>query len=284
MKQIKHPLLLPQRLRGRVAIITGAGQGLGKAMAQRLAGEGALVVIADLREDAANQTASQIEAEGARALAMRTDVTQASDVAEMVRRTLSEMGRLDIVVNNAGIGPNVFPIVELPEEEWTKVLAVNLTGTFLCCREAARHFMAQEGGSIINISSINGLSPSVFVAAYNVAKAGVISLTKTLAMELAVYGVRVNSICPGPVYTEINQKLMPQRAEILGITVEEMVERVRSGVPLGRWGEPEDIAAAVAFFASDDAAFITGEVLTVAGGMAGAVTSAPRLKRAGPPP
>lgn len=273
---------LPQRLRGRAAIVTGAGQGLGRAMAQRLAGEGATVVVADLREDTAEQTAAQIEAQGGRALTVRTDISRASDVVDLIQRALSELGRLDILVNNAGIGPYVAPIVELPEEEWTKILAVNLTGTFLCCREAARRFMAQESGTIINISSINGFSPSVFVAAYNVAKAGIISLTKTLALELAPYGVRVNAVCPGPVYTDLNHKLMRQRADALGITVEEMVERVRSAVPLGRWGEPEDMAAAVAFLASDDAAYITGEVLTVAGGMAGAVTAAPRLKRARP--
>ena len=269
---------LPQRLGGRVAIVTGAGQGLGRAMARRLAGEGAAVVIADLRETAARETVAQIEADGGRALAVRTDVVQAGDITELIQRTLGDLGRLDIMVNNAGIGPAVFPVVQLPEAEWTKVLTVNLTGTFLCCREAARHFVVQRSGTIINISSINGLNPSVFVAPYNVAKAGIISLTKTLALELAPYGVRVNAVCPGPVSTELNQKLMRQRAGVLGITVEEMVESVRSAVPLGRWGEPEDMAAAVAFLASDDAAYITGEVLTVAGGMAGAVTAAPRLK------
>ena len=275
---------LPQRLRDRVAIVTGAGQGLGKAMARRLAGEGAAVVIADLRQDRAKETVGEIEGEGGRALAIGADITRATDIVDVMRRTINEFSRIDIVVNNAGIGPKVFPLIELPEDEWTNMLRVNLTGTFLCCRELARYLVSQESGSIINISSINGLYPSVFVVAYNVAKAGIISLTKTLALEVAAYGVRVNAVCPGPVSTELNRRLMEQRAVMLGIEVEEMVERVRSGVPLGRWGRPEDIAAAVAFLASDDAAHITGEVLSVAGGMASAVGAARRSEHTKPSP
>jgi NAD(P)-dependent dehydrogenase (short-subunit alcohol dehydrogenase family) len=275
-------LSVPKRLQGRAAIVTGAGQGLGRAIAERLAGEGATVAIADLREDSAAQVAAQIGAAGGRALALRTDVTQARDVAAMVRHTLSELGRLDILVNNAGVVPKVFSVVELPEEEWVRMLAVNLTSVFLCCREVARHFVTQERGCIVNVSSINGINPSVLVAGYNAAKAGVISLTKTLALELAAYGVRVNAVCPGPVYTAFNRDLMAQRAAFLGIGLEDMVEQVRRVVPLGRWGEPEDTAAAVAFLVSDDAAFITGESLAVAGGMAGAVGATRRLKASGP--
>jgi 3-oxoacyl-[acyl-carrier protein] reductase len=245
-------------------------------MARRLAGEGAALVIADLREDKAKETVGEIEGEGGRALAIGADITRAADIVDLIRLTTNRFSRIDIVVNNAGIGPKVCPLIELPEDEWINTLRVNLTGTFLCCRELARYLVSQESGSIINISSINGLYPSVFVAAYNVAKAGIISLTKTLALEVAAYGVRVNAICPGPVSTELSRRLMEQRAMMLGIGVEEMVERVRSGVPLGRWGRPEDIAAAVAFLASDDAAHITGEVLSVAGGMASAVGAARR--------
>jgi 3-oxoacyl-[acyl-carrier protein] reductase len=182
-------------------------------------------------------------------------------------------------VNSAGVGQNVAPVVELSDEEWQRVLGVTLTGTFYCCRAAARLMERQGSGAIVNIASINGQNPAALVAAYNAAKAGVISLTRTLALELAAYRVRVNAVSPGPVYTEFNRTVMAQRSRTLNLTEGQMVERVRASIPLGRWGEASDIADAVAFLCSREAAWITGEVLRVSGGLEGVAAAPP--KRAG---
>src|SRR5439155_1201684 len=162
------------------------------------------------------------------------------------------------------------------DEEWQRVLGITLTGTFYCCRAAA-HIMEKQGsGSIVNIASINGQNPAALVAAYNVAKAGVISLTRTLALELAAYGVRVNAVSPGPVYTDFNKTVMSQRCRSLDVGEDEMIERVRCSIPLGRWGQPDDIASAVAFLCSPQAAWITGEVLRVSGGLEGVSAVPPK--------
>ena len=156
------------------------------------------------------------------------------------------------------------------------MMSVTLTGAFYCCRAAGSVMEDQESGCIVNISSINGQSPAALVAAYNVAKAGIISLTETLALELAAYGVRVNAVCPGPVYTDFNKSNMAQRCQTLNITEEEMIERIRNAIPLGRWGEPFDIARGVAFLCSPAAAWITGEVLRVSGGLVGVQATPPK--------
>ena len=158
-------------------------------------------------------------------------------------------------------------------------MEATLTGAFYCCRAAARIMERREAGAIVNVSSINGQNPAALAAAYNVAKAGVISLTRTLALELAAYGVRVNAVCPGPVYTEFNKRVMAQRRESLGIDEDEMIERVRAAIPLGRWGEPEDIARTVAFLCSPDSAWITGEILRVSGGLEGVSATPPKRPR-----
>jgi NAD(P)-dependent dehydrogenase (short-subunit alcohol dehydrogenase family) len=158
-------------------------------------------------------------------------------------------------------------------------IRVTLTGTFYCCRTAGGIMERQESGSIVNISSINGQNPAALVAAYNVAKAGVISLTKTLALELAAYGVRVNAVCPGPVYTDFNKTVMAQRCESLDISEEQMIERVRQAIPRGRWGKPEDIAHQVAFLCSPAADWVTGEVLRVSGGLEGVSAAPPKRTR-----
>jgi len=183
------------------------------------------------------------------------------------------------VVNNAGVGQRLDRISDLPDDEWDRVLAATLTGTFYCGRAAAAIMEQQESGAIVNISSINGQNPAALAGAYNVAKAGVITLTRTMALELAAYGVRVNAVCPGPVYTEFNQSVMRQRSESLGISEEEMVERVRGAVPLGRWGEPEDIARMVAWLASPAADWMTGEVVRVSGGLEGVSAAPPKRIR-----
>ncbi|MBI4552718.1 MAG: SDR family oxidoreductase [Candidatus Latescibacteria bacterium] len=270
----------PHRIDGLIAVVTGAAQGLGLAIAEQLARDGAAVIIADRQEDKAQEVAGQLRAHGLNVQSTSLDVADSAGVAAFFDRVVRDHGRLDILVNNAGVGQAILPVVDLSDEEWDRVLRVTLTGTFYCCRTAGRVMERQESGCIVNIASINGQNPAALVAAYNVAKAGVINLTKTLALELAPYGVRVNAVSPGPVYTEFNRSNMLQRSRSLNITEEEMIERVRKAIPLGRWGEPIDIARGVAFLCSPAAGWITGEVLRVSGGLEGVSASPPkRAKR-----
>ncbi len=267
------------RLDGSIAVVTGAAQGLGLGMAGELAGSGASVIIADLQLEKAQREAEGLRGQGSNVHAGYLDVTDSTGVNAFFDGVIDEHGRLDILVNNAGVGQTVAPIVELSDQEWARVLDATLTGAFYCCRAAGRIMERQESGCIVNISSINGQNPAALVAAYNVAKTGIISLTRTLAVELAAYCVRVNAICPGPVYTEFNKRNMAQRSESLGITEEEMIERVRKAVPLGRWGEPADIAQCVAFLCSPAASWITGEVLRVSGGLQGVSAAPPKRSK-----
>ncbi len=266
-------------LRGQVAVVTGAAQGLGLGIVRQLAGQGARVVLADVQEERARSEAAALAKGGGITDSAYLDVTDSSTVETFFQSVAQDYGRLDILVNSAGVGQQVGPVVELSDGEWARVLQVNLTGTFYCCRAAGGVMEDQGSGCIVNVASINGQSPAALVAAYNVAKAGVISLTKTLALELAAYGVRVNAISPGLVYTEFNQKTMAQRCQTLGITEEEMIERVRSSVPLGRWGEPEDIARGVAFLCNPANSWVTGEVLRISGGLEGVSATPPKRAR-----
>jgi 3-oxoacyl-[acyl-carrier protein] reductase len=264
----------PQRLEGQVAIVTGAAQGLGLGIAETLAGMGARVIVADLQLEKAEAAARAITEKGGAVSAGRLDVTVTVEVDAFFHQVKETHGKIDILVNSAGLGQSVTAIVELSDSEWDKVLAVNLNGTFKCCRAAARVMEGQESGCIVNMASINGQNPAALVAAYNVAKAGVISFTRSLALELAAYGVRVNAICPGPVYTDFNKQVMAQRCHSLGITEDEMIERIRKAIPLGRWGEPEDIGFGVATLCDPRSSWVTGEILRISGGLEG-VAAAP---------
>lgn len=263
-------------LDGLIAVVTGAAQGLGLAIANQLARNGATVIIADLQLEKARTTADEFREYGLKVQAAYLDITDSTGVTTFFEKAAGEYGRLDILVNNAGVGQNVTPIVELSDQEWERVLNVTLTGTFYCCRAAGAIMERQESGCIVNIASVNGQNPAALVGSYNAAKAGVISLTRTLALELAAYGVRVNAVSPGPVYTEFNQRGMAQRCQTLNITEDEMIERVRSAIPLGRWGEPADIAQGVVFLCSPPASWITGEVLRVSGGLEGVSATPPK--------
>jgi len=262
-------------LEGATAVVTGAAQGLGLGIARELGGRGATVVAADLQLDKAQTECDRLREQGLDARAERLDVTDSAAVDAF----FAALDRVDILVNNAGTGQRLAAISELPDAEWRRVLDATLTGAFHCCRAVARTMEQRETGAIVNISSINGQNPAALAAAYNVAKAGVISLTRTLALELAAYGVRVNAVCPGPVYTEFNQRTMAQRCETLGISEDQMIERVRTAIPLGRWGEPEDIARAVAFLCSPQSGWITGEVVRVSGGLEGVSATPPKRSR-----
>ena len=264
------------RLNGSIAVVTGAAQGLGLGIVEKLARSGATAIIADLQEATAKVEAEKLRKHGLSVDAAYLDVTDSTAVRTFFTDLAAQHGRLDILVNNAGVGQKADPIVETTDQEWARVISATLTSAFYCSRAAGGIMEDQESGCIVNISSINGQNPAALVGAYNVAKAGIISLTQTLAIELAAYSVRVNAICPGPVYTDFHKLNMAQRCQTLNITEEEVIERIRSVIPLGRWGEPIDIAQAVAFLCSAAASWITGEVLRVSGGLAGVSATPPK--------
>lgn len=235
---------------------------------------GCVVIIADIRKERMQESCQKLVARGYLCETLEVDVTQEDSVRGMVEEVKSKHGRIDILVNCAGVPPNVVPFIHLSTAEWNRVLSVNLNGVFFCCREVGALMAQQESGKIVNLASLNAVSPAALCVSYNVAKAGVVSLTQTLAVELAPFGVNVNAISPGPVATEFHDTVMPQRAATLGITREAMVERVRASIPLGRWGKPEDVAKAVLFLASDQSEWMTGQNLIVSGGLTG-VAAAP---------
>lgn len=255
------------RLEHRTALVTGAAQGLGEALARRLAAEGAAVVIVDVNQSAAETVAASLEAEGHRALGLRADVTQEADVAEMVRRTVEAFGGVDILVANAGI-LKAHDIQEFPLDDWRGVIDVNLTGYFLCAREAARVMARQRRGTIIQINSKSGKKGSFRNSAYAASKFGGIGLTQSLALDLAPYGVRVNAVCPGNLLDGSlwQQSLYEQYAKKWGLTPEEVRKKYEEQVPLGRGCQYEDVANVVVFLASDESNYMTGQALNITGG------------------
>jgi len=263
-------------LTDKIAIITGGAQGIGFGICQALGAAGCDVIIADISEDKSIVAAQKLAEAGYRCYSHKLDVTQEDSVQDLVKGVTERHGRIDILVNSSGVAPNVVPTIQLTSAEWNRVLAVNLFGVFLCCREVGVVMARQEGGRIINIASLNSVSPAALTAAYNVSKAGVVSLTQTLAVELAPFGVNVNAISPGPVETEFHDVVMPQRAATLRISRDEMVEKIRASIPLGRWGRPADIANAVLFLSSSQSDWITGQNLIVSGGLSGVSASPPK--------
>ena len=256
------------RLKGKVAIVTGAGQGIGEAIARRLAGEGAAVVIADLNLQSAQTAARQIaEKYQQKVLPLCVDVTNSQQVAEMVRRTVEEFGKIDILVSNAGI-LIAHEITEFPEEQWRKVIDVNLTGYFLCAREVAKVMKKQRSGVIIQINSKSGKKGSYKNSAYAASKFGGIGLTQSIALDLAPYGIRVNAVCPGNLLDSplwVNS-LYDQYARKWGISREEVRKKYEQQVPLGRGCTYEDVTNVVVFLASEEASYMTGQAINVTGG------------------
>jgi sorbitol-6-phosphate 2-dehydrogenase len=255
-------------LQDKIALVTGGGQGLGQAICQRLAAEGAHVIVVDLNSDAATTTAAAIAATTDRqVLALAVDVADETQVAAAVTTTLDTFGRLDIAVANAGI-VLAGEITEFPAEKWRTVLEVNLTGYFLLAKHAARPMKAQQGGTIIQINSKSGKKGSYKNAAYAASKFGGIGLTQSLALELAEFGVRVNAVCPGnlldsPLWVD---SLYQQYAERLGISEAEVRQRYIDQVPLKRGCTYEDVCNVVTFLASDQSSYMTGQAINVTGG------------------
>jgi len=270
-------------LKGKVAIVTGAGRklGIGRGIALRLARDGADVAVADIcREfeefpgyglgmwEGLKETADEISALGVRGLPVRVDVTDAAQVDEMVRQTVQALGRLDIIVNNAGgvVGPA--PVIALEEAAWNKTMAINATGAFLCSRAAARQMMAQgQGGKIINISSIAGKHGAPFLAAYTAAKSAIIGLIRVMALEVGASNIQVNAVCPGEVDTDLQRWGWQLEAGMRGTSYEDVVKATVSRIPVGRLEVPEDVANLVAFLASRESDYITGQAINVCGGI-----------------
>ncbi len=249
------------RLAGRVALVTGAGSGIGRATAKRLAAEGAKVMVAEFHEDTGQATVAQIGDAGGEAAFVRADVSRAEDVAAMVDATVQRFGALNIVHNNAGIFPFGGPIEKMGEEHWNSVISTNLTGVFLGCKYAVPALIAAGGGAIVNTASLAGIRGRPYQAAYIAAKGGVIALTKGLAIELAPHNIRVNCICPGGTDTPM---IRPA-----GRTDEE-IERSRPAIvahlPYQRFARPEEMADAVLYLVSDEASYVNGHALVIDGG------------------
>ena len=242
-------------LEGRTALVTGAARGIGRAVAEHLANKGADLAICDLNEEWLADTAEAIRAKGRKVECLAADVSKSEDVSRVVDKVVETMGGIDILVNNAGITKDGL-MVRMSEEDWDAVISVNLRGTFLLTKAAARPMMKKRSGAIVNIASIIGLIGNAGQCNYAASKAGVIALTKSAAKELAGRGVRVNAIAPGFIESKMTEVLS-----------EDVQNSMLAAIPMKRFGKPEDIARAVGFLAGEASSYITGQVLTVSGGM-----------------
>lgn len=245
-----------KELEGKIAVVTGGARGIGKAISQTLAKEGAHVILCDLDYKSAQRTANDIQNQGFAASAVKMDVSCSEEVKKVFEDILSKYARVGILINNAGIS-SLTPFEDISEEEWDKVISVNLKGTFLCSQAVMRAMISQRGGKIVNIASLAGKVGGILVGAhYSAAKAGIICLTKSLAKRMAPYGVNVNAVAPGPIKTKMTDS-WPENEK----------EKFRRSIPLGHFGNPEDVAETVLFLVSDRARFITGEIIDVNGGI-----------------
>jgi 2-deoxy-D-gluconate 3-dehydrogenase len=244
-------------LEGKAALVTGASRGIGAAIATAYAEAGADVALAARSTSDIEQLAGKIEAMGRRAIAITTDVTKDDDVRYCVRRAIDELGRIDVLVNNAGGTRFMAPVIDLRPEGWHKAIALNLDSVFMFCQEAGRHMVERGSGSVVNMSSVAGLHGAPALAYYSAAKHAVIGLTRTLAQEWGDSGVRVNALCPGWVRTELNQPFWSDPETAASFVANQ---------PIKRWGEPEEIAAAAVWLACDASSYVTGASIVIDGG------------------
>jgi NAD(P)-dependent dehydrogenase (short-subunit alcohol dehydrogenase family) len=255
------------RLKDKVAIITGGGIGIGKAITFIFASEGATVVVAARTLSRLEEVAEDIKSRGGRAKAIQTDISDEKQVQRMVAQTIDEYGQIGILVNNSAAPPTPDAnVVDMNFDDWNKTLAVNLTGTMLCCREVLKHMIPRKTGNIINISSVGGISGHPMRSAYAVSKRGIIGLTETLAIEVGKYNIRVNCISPAATGSERFENVIRARAKALGISYEELMSKVIHPYSLKRIAEPSEVATAALFLASDDSSAITGQNLVVSCG------------------
>ena len=252
------------RLRDRVAIITGSGSGQGRAAAKIFAREGAAVVIAEWNEENGKQVENEILADGGQAMFIKTDVSNEENIVALVDEVMNRHGKIDVIFNNAGIGFSanskykMASLIDTPQTDWNNILGINLNGVYLLSKHVLPIMIKQNGGSIINNASLNGIAGVTGADAYTAAKGGVVALTRVMAVDYGKYNIRVNCICPGAIDT-------PMIAEVLSIP--EFAEKFAAGCPLRRVGKPEEIANAALFLASDESSYVTGLIMPVDGGV-----------------
>lgn len=255
------------RFEGKTAIVTGAGYGIGEAIAMALAREGARVVLAARSREKIQAVAHAIEGMDRKALAIPTDIVEEHAVERMIERTIHEFGRVDILVNNAGIAGPTRPITEITAEEWDETVDINLRGAFFCAKHVARRMIPAGRGSIVNVSSVAGRIGYPMRSPYAASKWGMIGLSHTLAAELGDKGIRVNCVCPGPVAGDRMNDVIAARAKAMGITVEAAHHATVRGTPLNRMVTADEVAQAVLFLAGEDSSGMTGQAFNVCGGL-----------------
>ncbi|MEW6107307.1 MAG: SDR family oxidoreductase [Bacillota bacterium] len=253
---------MPGRLEQKVALITGGASGIGRAAALAFAREGAKVVVADVAIAGGEETVRMIEAAGGTAIFVKADVSQESDVERMVQQGMETYGRLDCAFNNAGIQGDLAQTAECSEENWQRIIVINLTGVWLCMKHEIRFMVKQGCGAIVNTASNFGLVGSNGMPAYVASKHGVVGLTKTAALEYAKAGIRINAVCPGPTQTPLVDQVLRQQPQL----ADQIVAAITAREPVGHLGRPQEIAEAVVWLCSDAALFVTGVALAVDGG------------------
>jgi len=251
-------------LADRVAVITGGATGMGRAMAVKFAEEGCLIAISDISEDTGQKTADEISEAGGQAIFVKCDVTRSGQVQDMVDAAIDKFGKIDILVNNAGALGTLWSLEEVTEEDWDRVLDLNLKSVFLCSKTVVPHMKKNNFGRIINISSLGAVSPPRPVVHYHAAKAGVLSLTQNLALELVRFNIRVNAIAPGPIQTEYYE---PRLKNMNDEQREAYFATKGKTAPMQRMGRPEEIAAVALFLVTEASSYITGETINVGGGL-----------------
>jgi NAD(P)-dependent dehydrogenase (short-subunit alcohol dehydrogenase family) len=254
-----------KRFEDKVVLVTGAGSGIGRAIAMRFAREGASVIINDIEPNRSNEVVDQIQSSG-EAIAVEADATKSDDVQKMVDASINRFGRIDVLVNNVGLfAPKLF--VEIDEEHWDRTMDINLKSTFLCCKEVVPHMIRRKSGKIINMGSTAGKRGARFLSDYIAAKHAVIGFTRALALELICYNINVNAVCPGVVDTPMGRGFNTSQAALLGVELDRFIKEKVRAIPQGRMAHPDEIAGAVVFLASDDSSYIVGQAINVCGGL-----------------